>query len=59
MRMYNNNKTIILDKNFYDRNNCKFVFCNSCYWCATNLKAVYDINKCVVCGKSKVYVRNI
>lgn len=56
--MYNN-KTIVLNKNFYDRNNCKFVFCNSCYWCATNLKAVYDINKCVVCGKSKVYVRNI
>lgn len=58
MRMYDN-KTIVLNKNFYDRNNCKFLFCNLCYWCATNLKAVCDINKCVVCGKSKLYVRNI
>ena len=56
--MYHN-KTITLHKNFYDRNKCEFVFCNSCYWRATILKVVCDIDKCPICRKNKLYVQNI
>jgi hypothetical protein len=57
--MYHNKTITVNNKKFYNRNNCEFVFCNSCYWCATILKVVYDIGKCPICRKNKLYVQNI
>ncbi|HET7642907.1 MAG TPA: DUF3179 domain-containing (seleno)protein [Nitrososphaeraceae archaeon] len=35
--MTNNQTTISISKNYYDKHNCIFAFCESCYWFATIL----------------------
>ena len=50
-------KTIIpLDKDYYNKNNCKFILCDSCYWFATILKNVYEFNQCPICKKKKICI---
>ena len=35
--MSNNQTSISINKTYYDKYNCKFAFCESCYWFATIL----------------------
>jgi len=46
-------QTIInINKNgYYDKYNCKFAFCESCYWFATILVNKFNINHCHNCKK--------
>jgi CO dehydrogenase/acetyl-CoA synthase gamma subunit (corrinoid Fe-S protein) len=48
--MFTNN-TIIVNKYYYDKSNCKFILCDSCWWFATLLKDVPKISKCPKCKK--------
>ena len=52
-----NKQTIInINKNYYDKYNCKFAFCESCYWVATILTNKFDnINYCYNCRK-KIFI---
>ena len=52
-------KTPTMHKNYYDKNNLKFAFCESCYWIASILKDVFKISKCPKCGKKKIYMERI
>ena len=54
------NKIITINKYYYDKSNCRFVLCESCWWFATILKDVSKISsKCPRCKKRKVYVERI
>ena len=48
-----NKQTIIINKNYYDKHNCKFVFCESCYWVATILVNKFNMNHCYICKKKR------
>jgi CO dehydrogenase/acetyl-CoA synthase gamma subunit (corrinoid Fe-S protein) len=48
-----------MNKDYYDKNNCKFVLCESCWWFATVLNDVIKISQCRRCKKKKVYVERI
>jgi hypothetical protein len=48
------NKTIIVNKSNYDKSNCRFVLCESCWWFATILKDVYKISHCPICKKKNM-----
>jgi CO dehydrogenase/acetyl-CoA synthase gamma subunit (corrinoid Fe-S protein) len=53
-------KTIIpLDKDYYNKNNCKFILCDSCFWFATILKNVDEFNQCPICKKKKIWIERI
>ena len=55
-----NNQTISINKNYYDKYNCKFVFCESCYWFATILvKKKFNIKYCYNCNKKNIYIETI
>ena len=47
------NKITIVNKYYYyyDKTNCKFVLCESCWWFDTILKDVYKISHCPRCKK--------
>ena len=47
------NKTIIVNKQYYDKSNCKFILCDSCWWFATILKDVFQFSYCPRCKKKK------
>ena len=47
------NKTIIVNKYYYDKSNIRFVLCESCWWFATILKDISKINHCQRCKKKK------
>jgi hypothetical protein len=47
------NKTIIVNKYYYDKSNIRFVLCESCWWFATILKGISKINHCPRCKKKK------
>ena len=55
------NKTIIsLDKKYYDKYNCKFAFCESCYWIATILINKFNnTNHCYNCNKKDIHIETI
>ena len=47
-------KTITLNKDYYNKNNCRFILCDSCWWFATILKDVSNISsQCPKCNKKK------
>jgi len=58
------NKQIIIHKNkkYYDKHNCKFAFCESCYWFATILvknKFNNNSNQCYKCKKKDIHIGTI
>lgn len=57
--MFTNKAITIINNDYYDKNNCKFVLCDSCWWFATILKDVFKINQCPRCKKKKMYVQRI
>ncbi|HET8857002.1 MAG TPA: hypothetical protein VFM28_05705, partial [Nitrososphaeraceae archaeon] len=47
-------------KYYYDKNNCRFVLCESCWWFATILKDVSKVIQCPRCKKKKrLYIERI
>lgn len=54
-----NKQTIIINKNYYDKHNCKFVFCESCYWVATILVNKFNMNHCYICKKKDIHMEII
>jgi hypothetical protein len=56
--MFTFKTTIVINKDYYDKNNCKFVLCESCWWFATILKDIFIFSKCPIC-KKEVYVERI
>ena len=54
-----NKLTIITHKNYYDKHNCKFAFCESCYWVATILINKFNINHCYICKKKNIHRETI
>ena len=56
-----NKQTIIsLDKKYYDKYNCKFAFCESCYWVATSLINKFNnTNHCYNCNKKDIHIETI
>jgi CO dehydrogenase/acetyl-CoA synthase gamma subunit (corrinoid Fe-S protein) len=54
------NKIITINKYYYDKDNCRFVLCESCWWFATILKDVSKVIQCPRCKKKKeiVYRKN-
>lgn len=53
-----NNQTIIsISKNYYDKYNCKFAFCESCYWFATILVEYKfnNIKQCYMCDNKNIH----
>jgi CO dehydrogenase/acetyl-CoA synthase gamma subunit (corrinoid Fe-S protein) len=58
-KMYNN-QTISVTKNYYDKHNCKFAFCESCYWFATILVNKFNnSNRCYICNKKDIHIGTI
>ena len=58
--MFTNKAVTIINNDYYDKNNCKFVLCDSCWWFATILNDdVFKINQCPRCKKKKIYVQRI
>jgi len=54
-----NKQTIISinKKDYYDKYNCKFAFCESCYWFATILVNKFNnINRCYICNKKDIHI---
>ena len=56
--MFTYKTTIVINNDYYDKNNCRFVLCESCWWFATVLKDIFKISKCPRC-KKKVCVDRI
>jgi hypothetical protein len=60
-------KQIIIHKNkkYYDKYNCKFAFCESCYWFATILvenklnNNNSNSNRCYKCNKKDIHIGTI
>ena len=50
-----------INKNYYDKNNCKFAFCESCYWFATILveNKSNNSNRCYKCNKKDIHIGTI
>jgi CO dehydrogenase/acetyl-CoA synthase gamma subunit (corrinoid Fe-S protein) len=52
-------KQIIINKNkkYYDKHNCKFAFCESCYWFATILveDKFNNIKQCYMCDNKNIH----
>ncbi len=44
-----------INKNYNDKHNCKFAFCESCYWVANLLVNKFNTNRCSNC-KKKVFI---
>ena len=54
------NKIITINKYYYDKNNFRFVLCESCWWFATILKDVSKVIQCPRCKKKKrLYIERI
>jgi hypothetical protein len=52
-------KTTIVNKDYYDKNSCRFVLCDSCFWFATIIKNDFKISECPICRNKKVYIETI
>lgn len=60
--MFTKQQTTSINKNYYDKYNCKFIFCESCYWFATILvkdNFNNDINQCYICNKKNIHIGKI
>ena len=60
--MYNKQTISSLSKNYYDKYNCKFAFCESCYWFATILvvnNKFNNTNRCYNCNKKDIHIETI
>lgn len=52
-----NKQTIIsTNKNYYDRYNCKFTFCESCYWFATILVDKFNNTNHCYNGRKRIFI---
>ena len=51
-------KTITLNKDYYNKNNCRFILCDSCWWFATIVKNDFRISECPICKNRKIYIDN-
>ena len=54
-----NKQTVSVTKNYYDKYNCKFAFCESCNWFATILINKFNINNCYNCKKKDIHMKTI
>ena len=54
-----NIQTASIIKNYYDKYNCKFAFCESCNWFATILINKFNINHCYNCKKKDIHMKTI
>lgn len=54
-----NKQTVSITKNYYDKYNCKFAFCESCNWFATILINKFNINHCYNCKKKYIHMKTI
>jgi CO dehydrogenase/acetyl-CoA synthase gamma subunit (corrinoid Fe-S protein) len=52
-------KTITVNKDYYNKNNCRFVLCDSCWWFATIIKNSFKISECPICKNRKIYIETI
>lgn len=53
-------KTVTVNKYYYDKSNCRFILCDSCWWFATVLKDVSKISHCPRCKKkNRLYKEEI
>ena len=58
--MYNKQIISSVTKNYYDKYNCKFAFCESCYWFATILAdKLNNDNRCYICKKKDIHIGTI
>jgi CO dehydrogenase/acetyl-CoA synthase gamma subunit (corrinoid Fe-S protein) len=59
-KMINKQTIISINKNYYDKRNCKFAFCESCYWVATILVDKFNnTHNCYNCRKKDIHVETI
>ena len=54
-----NRQTVSITKNYYDKYNCKFAFCESCDWFATILINKFNSNNCYNCKKKNILMKTI
>ena len=54
--MYDKQIIININKNYYDKHNCKFAFCESCYWVATILVNKFNNTNHVLIITKKVFI---
>jgi hypothetical protein len=59
MHMFKIETITSLNKDYYNKNNCKFILCDSCWWFATILTNVYEFNQCPICKKKQIYIERI
>ncbi len=52
-------KTITLNKDYYNKNNCRFILCDSCWWFATIVKNDFKISEYPICKNRKIYIEMI
>ena len=60
--MSNKQTNMSINKKYYDKYNCKFAFCESCYWIATILvknKFNNNNNHCYNCRKKDIHMGKI
>ena len=59
--MYNKQTISSVTKNYYNKYNCKFAFCESCYWFATILdkNKFNNANHCYICNKKDIHIGTI
>ena len=57
--MYDKQTIGSINKNYYDKYNCKFTFCESCYWVATILVNKFNMIRCYNCNKKGIHIGTI
>jgi hypothetical protein len=58
--MYNKQIISSVIKSYYHKHNCKFAFCESCYWFATILVDKFNNgNRCYICKKKDIHIGTI
>ena len=50
---------LIVNKQYYDKKDCRFVLCDACFWFATILKNLFKLTQCPRCKKNKLYFDKI
>ena len=51
--------SITVNKQYYDKKNCRFVLCDACFWFATILINLFKLTQCPNCKKNKLYFDKI
>jgi len=59
--MSNNQIIVSINKKYYDKYNCKFAFCESCYWFATILveNKFNNTKHCYKCKTKDIHIQTI